>query len=191
MRLRPGQLAPDFAVRDIYGQPVQLSQYAGWKVLISFHRAAVCPLCNMRTYHMIERYPAYLRMGLAVISFWDSPPKQALSYLDRLRAPFPLIADREHGVYARYGLESSLFGALWARLTRNAVYREAAHKHLGARTPLDAVLAGRSLGRLPGDFLLGPDLRIVHAYYGRDSGDFLLFSEIDAFASDRHSGVGV
>jgi hypothetical protein len=84
-------------------------------------------------------------------------------------------------VYARYGLESSPLGALRGRLTRNAVYREAAHKHLGARSPVDAILAGLSLGRLPGDFLLDADLRIVQAYYGRDAGDFLLFSELDAF----------
>jgi peroxiredoxin Q/BCP len=190
MRLRAGQLAPLFAVHDIYGRQVQLTDFAGWKVLISFHRAAVCPLCNIRTYHMVQRYPAYLQKGLAVISFWDSTPQQAHRYLDRLHAPFPIIADREHAVYARYGLESSLLGAVWGRLTRNAVYREASRKHLGARTPVDAILAGRSLGRLPGDFLLGSDLRIVRAYYGRDAGDFLLFSEIDAFVRAQGMASG-
>lgn len=182
MRLRPGQPAPLFDTIDIYGRRVRLEDYYGYKVLVSFHRAAVCPLCNMRTYHMINRYPQYQARGLAVISFWDSTPRQARQYLDRLHAPFPIIADREHAVYARYGLESSLFGALRARIMRNSVYREAAQKHLGAPTPVDAFLAGRSLGRLPGDFLLTPSLRIAHAYYGHDAGDFMLFSEIDAYA---------
>ena len=182
MRLRQGQFAPFFDVRDIYGRQVRLENYYGYKVLISFHRAAVCPLCNMRTYHMIQRYPQYQARGMAVISFWDSTPQQARHYLDRLHAPYPIIADREHAVYARYGLESSLFGALRARIMRNTVYREAAQKHLGERSPIDAILAGRSLGRLPGDFLLSPGLRIARAYYGHDSGDFMLFSEIDQFA---------
>lgn len=182
MRLRQGQPAPLFDTIDIYGRRVRLEDFYGYKVLVSFHRAAVCPLCNVRTYHMIQRYQQYLRRGMVVISFWDSTPRQARQYLDRLRAPYPIIADREHVVYAHYGLESSLFGALRARIMRNSVYREASQKHLGARSPIDAFLAGRSLGRLPGDFLLTPNLSIARAYYGRDSGDFMLFSEIDAFA---------
>lgn len=182
MRLRVGQQAPNFDVTDIYGRRIRLTDWRGQKLLISFHRAAVCPLCNMRTYHMIQRYADYQRLGLSIISFWDAPLDQALRYLDRLQAPFPIVADREHIVYAAYGLESSLFGALRARILRNAVYREAAKLRLGAPTPIDAFLAGRSLGRLPGDFLIGRDLRIRQAYYGRDAGDFMLFSEIDDYA---------
>lgn len=182
MRLRQGQFAPLFDVKDIYGRRVRLENYYGYKVLISFHRAAVCPLCNMRTYHMINRFPQYQARGLAVISFWESTPQQARQYLDRLRAPFPIIADRGREVYARYGLESSLFGALRARLTYGDVYREAAQKGLGAQIVTNVLGHGRALGRLPGDFLITPGLRIARAYYGRDAGDFLLFSEIDEFA---------
>ncbi|MFI5273850.1 MAG: redoxin domain-containing protein [Ktedonobacterales bacterium] len=183
MRLRPGQLAPQFEVRDIYGQRIRLADYAGSKVLLSFHRAAVCPLCTMRTYHMINRYPEYRRRGMAVISFWESSPEQAYRYLDQMHAPFPIIADRERAVYARYGLESSLFGTLWGRLTRGSVYREAAKLRLGAGTIKSALLSGRAFGRMPGDFLIGPDQRIIRVYYGHDAGDFMLFSEIDAFAT--------
>lgn len=49
-----------------------------------------------------------------------------------------------------------------------------------------------SMGSLPGDFLVGPDGRLEIAYYGRDAGDFLLFSEIDRFldgAPTRWQGV--
>ncbi len=183
MRLRAGQSAPLFEVRDIYGRLVRLENYYGYKVLVSFHRAAVCPLCNMRTYHMIQRFPQYQAHGMAVISFWDSTPQQGRAYLDRLHAPFPIIADREHAVYTRYGLESSLFGALRARLTYGSVYREAAQKGLGAKLVTNVLGHGRALGRLPGDFLITPRLRIARAYYGRDAGDFMLFSEIDEFAA--------
>ena len=33
--------------------------------------------------------------------------------------------------------------------------------------------------RMPADFLLDADLRVRFAHYGRDSGDFLLFSELE------------
>ena len=38
-----------------------------------------------------------------------------------------------------------------------------------------------------GDFLIGPDLRIERAHYGRDAGDFLMFRELDAYVAEwRH-----
>jgi len=33
--------------------------------------------------------------------------------------------------------------------------------------------------RMPADFLLGPDLRIRSARYGRASGGFMLYSELE------------
>jgi hypothetical protein len=38
-------------------------------------------------------------------------------------------------------------------------------------------------GRLPADVLLDPGLIVRRAYYARDPGDFMLFSELDAFVA--------
>src|SRR5579884_987222 len=103
VRLSVGQQAPDFAVVDIYGRRISLRDYAGRKLLLSFHRAAVCPLCNIRTWHIIDRDPTYRRMGLEVVAFYESSPQRTHEYLDRLKAPFPVIADLERKVYDLYG----------------------------------------------------------------------------------------
>jgi thioredoxin-dependent peroxiredoxin len=183
MRLKPGQTAPHFLVKDIYGRRVDLADFRGAKLLLSFYRAAVCPLCNIRTWHLIDRYPEYQRHGMRHIAFYESSPLQTHHYLDRLRAPFPVVADLDRVVYAQYGLEWSLWGALYARLTRGAVYREATAKRLGGTTIQSVTQARRAFGRLPADFLIGPDLRIRSVYYGKDAGDFLRFSEIDRFVA--------
>ena len=70
--------------------------------------------------------------GLAVLAFFESTPDYAHAYLDRLRPPFPLVADLGLQVYSRYRLESSWLGALRARLTRGAAYREATRLRIGA-----------------------------------------------------------
>lgn len=176
-------MAPDFTVRDIYGRRVALADYAGSKLLVSFHRAAVCPLCNIRTWHLIDRYPAYQRRGFNIIIFFESSPAASHHYLDRLRAPFPIIADLERSVYALYGLESSLLGALYARLFRGSAYREAAHRKLGGNVIQNVTQMDGKLGRLPAEFLIGPDQRINTAFYARDAGDFMLFSQIDRFVA--------
>ncbi len=183
MRLKAGQYAPLFDVVDIYGRHLSLAEYYGRKVLISFNRAAVCPLCNVRTWHLINRYREYQRQGMSIIAFFESSPSRAHQYLDRLRAPYPIIADLDRKIYDLYGLEESLFGALYARLFRGGAYREAPRHRIGGNIIENVLQMDGKLGRLPADFLVSPDLRIHLAYYGKDAGDFLLFSAVDAFAA--------
>ncbi|HZC04443.1 MAG TPA: redoxin domain-containing protein [Ktedonobacterales bacterium] len=175
-------MAPSFTMPDISGRRVALEAYRGRSVLLSFNRAAVCPLCNVRTYHLIRRYPVYQQMGLNVIAFFESSPERAHFYLDRLQAPYPIVTDQGHIVYDTYGLGASFPGGLWALLTRRGVYREASRLRLGAGQNLWENLwrMDGNLSRLPGDFLIGPDGRVQLAYYGRDAGDFLTFRALEA-----------
>jgi peroxiredoxin len=196
MRLKAGQDAPLFVVQDIYGRRISLAAYTGSKVMLSFHRAAVCPLCNVRLSHLIYRYPQYQARGMNVIAFFESSLDKAREYLDRLQCPFPIVADLQRQTYSLYGLETSWLGTLRGTL-RRSVYREARRQHLGIPPLLPGFFAvdGRKF-RLPAEFLLGPDLRIRRAFYAKDSGDFLPFSELDHFANShvaapyagRHSG---
>lgn len=167
---------------DIYGRRVSLMNYLGRSVLLSFHRAAVCPLCNLRMWHMIRRYPAYQRAGLEVIAFFESTPERARFYLDRQQAPFPIIADHDNSVYGDYRLGSSLPSVVWAFLTRRGMYRDAARLKIGGSTADTFSRSDGPIGRLPGDFLVGQDGRIRLAYYGRDPGDFILFSDLERAA---------
>jgi hypothetical protein len=169
----------------MYEHPVSLSQYWGRKILLSFYRGAVCPLCNLRLRYLIDHYDNYRRQGLEMIVFFESSPEMALRYLERQRPPFPIIPDLGRAVYSLYGLESSLFGALKARLFRGSQYREAARYHVGGGFWENLSQMDGVFGRKPADFLLSPDLRIQSAYYGRDAGDFMPFAEIDRFLMAR------
>lgn len=169
---------------DLFGRPVTLDAYRGQYVLLSFNRSATCPYCNVRAYHLVRRAPLYQRMGLNLIAFFESTPQRAQFYLDRLQAPYPIIADLRHEVYDRYGLGTSSRGLLWAMLTRRARARDAARLHLGAGANLMEMVrtTDGKLARLPGDFLIDPDGRIQLAHYGRDAGDFLLFRDLETAA---------
>lgn len=183
MRLRPGQLAPTFSELDLYGRRISLIDYANVRVLLSFFRAAVCPLCNLRLAHLVQRYPLYHRQGLYVIAFFESSPEYGHRYLDRQQAPFPLIAGLGSEVYEQYGLGSSFFASVYARLTRGSQYREAARLGVGGNPFQNVYQMDGRFGRLPADVLLDPGLIVRRVYYARDPGDFMLFSELDAFAA--------
>jgi thioredoxin-dependent peroxiredoxin len=185
MRLKTGQPAPGFMLRDMYDRTVSLSQYWGRKVLLSFYRASVCPLCNLRLHYLIDRYDDYRRRGLEMIVFFESSPEMTRHYIERQRPPFPIIPDLGRLAYALYGMESSLFGAAKARLSRLSQYREAAHYHIGGNFWQNIIHMDGVFGRKPADFLLTADLRVDTAYYGRDAGDFMPFREIDRFLASR------
>ena len=185
MRLKAGQPAPNFTERDMYERTVSLSQYWGRKVLLSFYRAAVCPLCNLRLRYMIDHHDDYRRQGLEIIAFFESSPEMVRRYLERQRPPFPVIPDLGRVVYEQYGLESSFFGAAKARLMRGSQYREAARYRIGGGFWLNIFHMDGVFGRRPADFLLGADLRVQTVYYGRDAGDFMPFAEIDRFLMTR------
>lgn len=181
MRLKPGSPAPLFAGTDVYGRPVALENYVGWHLLLSFYRAAVCPLCTLRLAHLIDRAPAYARQRLALIAVFESTPAATRQYMGSLHVPFPVIGDVEGGLYARYGLQPALLPTAWSWIRRRRDFREAARRGLGGTVWQNLTETPGPMGRLPGDFLIGPDLRIERAYYGRDAGDFMLFREIDAY----------
>jgi len=186
MRLRPGQMAPMFSALDLYGRRVWLMDYANVRVLLSYFRAAVCPLCNLRLAQLIQRYPYYQRQGLYVIAFFESAPEYTHHYLDRQQAPFPLIAGLDSEVYDLYGLESSFWSAFYARLTRWSQYREAARRGVGGNPFQNIYQMDGRFGRLPADILLDPGLIVRRAYYARDPGDFMLFSELDALVASPY-----
>jgi peroxiredoxin len=193
MRLRVGEQAPWFTARDIYGRWFSLGSYHGKGLLLSFNRAAVCPLCNIRTFYLIDRAQRYRQQGLEIVTFFESSPHRAYEFLNRLRAPFPIVGDLGRTVYAKYGLESSMLGTARGTMTRRSVYQEARQRGLGIWQLLRGFLAmdGNHF-RMPADFLIGPDMTIQKVHYGRDSGDFLGFAELDAFAASlyRNSRLG-
>jgi len=189
MRLQPGQPAPYFVVSDAYGRTVSLADYAGQHLLVSFYRAAVCPLCNFRLLYFVRHFAEFRYDGLQIVTFFESSPAYVHHYLDRLAVPFPVVADPVRYVYQLYGTETSLLGAVWARLTRWGTYRAAAREGVGGNIWQNVVHMDGHMGRLPAEFLIAPDGRIHTAHYGRDAGDFLPLPAIEAFLGVRRASV--
>src|SRR5262245_60398961 len=72
-------------------------------------------------------------------------------------------------------------------MTRRSVYQEARQRGLGIWQLLPGFLAmDGNRFRMPADFLIGPDLTIQKVHYGRDSGDFMGFTELDTYAASLY-----
>lgn len=175
MRLALGQMAPPFETHDLSGRSVALQNYRGAYVLLSFYRFAVCPVCNVRMHRLAQQAEAFRQRGVYFIACIESTLENTHFYLDRVNYPFPLVPDPKGELYRSYGVGSSVVGVAKGMLIRQRDYQEAARLNLGG---WDMRRFDGKFGRMPADFLIGPDGRIRLAYYGHDHGDFLSIDDL-------------
>ncbi len=182
MRLNAGDIAKDFSMEDILGNQINLRDYAGKKLLLSFFRFAKCPYCNLRVSRMISRYPTYHEAGLEMIAVFESPPEGMFEGVAHQNPPFPLIADPENELYNLYGVE----------ISKLLMLEEYVNPLKAVRVIRDSMIAvfGKGfrpgkidgpIARMPADFLIRPDLTIEQAHYGTYVSDHLRFEEVERF----------
>lgn len=179
MRIKSGQRARSFVAKDIAGNTHSLQSLRGKPVLLSFFRDAACPFCNMRIFELTKIYPALRqRYGLTMLCFFQSSSDEISRHVGRNRRPFPLIADPRNIVYEQYGVEASVGGMAITMVRRMPLMFRAMFTHR---------LFPRKMGAtMPADFLIGPDLEIMQAHYGRDVGDhFPVHTLIDSLEEMR------
>ena len=177
MTIRPGDLAPSFSTQDIVGRPVDLAALRGGPVLLTFLRNAACALCNLRVHELIERHDLLRQAGLSVIAVFESPAESMREYVGQQDAPFPLVADPEATLYARYAVESSA-----AKVEATMAMPET-HQRVATAAALGFELTqqeGSNFLRMPADFLIDADGTVQLAHYAEHVSDHLPFDAIDA-----------
>ena len=172
MRIQPGQPAKDFTIEDIAGHTIALTDYRDQRLMLSFYRYASCPLCNLRVQHLIQQYPSYREKGLQMIAVFQSPQASIRKYVGKQNIPFPVIADPARILYRQYGVESSWYGFIKGSFRLSALISATAKGYLPGK------MEGKK-AMIPADFLIGPDLTVQMAYYGKDIGDHLPIQRID------------
>jgi peroxiredoxin Q/BCP len=175
MHLQAGQPAPLFESADLYGTPIALSHFRGRHTLLAFFRSASCPLSGARLSYLIQHHPQLQAQGLTVLAIFESSYACTLQYAARQHPAFPLVIDPRKSLYRLYGVEAAPLRLPFGMLRRIPQYWYAWRHHVGGRV----TDGDKSL--LPADFLIGPDLRIAQAYYGRDIGDHISARMIGTF----------
>jgi peroxiredoxin len=183
-RLTAGDVAPDFAAMDLFGNRIDLAAFRGTHVLLSFFRNAACALCNLRVHHLIERHAALQSADVATIVVFESPVERVRRSVGRQGAPFPIIADPDARLYDLYRVETSetkvaRTGELPGTLH---VIAEAAAAGFPL-TPED----GSNFLRMPADFLIGPTGVVLHAHYAQYVWDHVSLDAVESLASVRVS----
>ena len=186
MRLTSGDRAVPFTTRSIDGRPISLANFTGQPLLLMFFRYASCPMCNLRLRDFALDYSRLHQRGLNVVAFFHSSAASIRAHAGGRGYSFPLVADPTFEIYRRYGVETS-----WPRLLLSMALpsfyvdwiRSMRHGFWGG--------IAWQMAKMPADFLIGSDGRIVLAHYGRDIGDHLEVAPVEGYLSASiNSDVG-
>lgn len=118
--LQPGDTAPAIDLLDQGEQRVQLSDFAGRKVLVFFYPKADTPGCTAQACGLNEVLGDIGDTAVLGISP-DKPTKQA-KFATKYSLGFPLLADEDHTVAEAFGVwkEKSMYGRKYMGIERSA-----------------------------------------------------------------------
>lgn len=169
-----------FSTVDVHGRPVSLEQFRGRPLLLMFFRYASCPMCNLRLHDFAREYPRLqATRGLAAVAFFHSSAEAIRRHAGRREYAFPLVPDPDQEIYRHFGVETSWAGFLKSMLLPSFYsdwIRSMRHGFWGG--------ADAQMAKMPADFLVGPDGRILLVHYGHDIGDHLPLAEIERALED-------
>lgn len=136
-RLQTGDPAPDFTLADADGNKVSLSSLRGQRVIIYFYPAAMTPGCTTQACDFRDSLASLAAAGLSVLGISPDGPAKLAKFREKEGLNFPLLSDPDHAVLEAYG-----------------AYGE---KMMYGKT---------TVGVIRSTFVVGPDGKIEHAYYG-------------------------
>jgi thioredoxin-dependent peroxiredoxin len=174
MKMAPGNHVVPFSTIDVDGHPVSLEQFRGHPLLLMFFRYASCPMCNLRLHDFAKEYPRLHANGLSAVAFFHSSAQAIKRNAGRRSYVFPLVPDPNQEICRAFGVETSWPGLLKSMLLPSFYWnwiRSIRHGFWGG--------ADIEMAKMPADFLVGPDGRLLLVHYGKDIGDHLSLADIE------------
>jgi len=116
-KLKVGDKAPDFILKNQDGKPTSLSEYISKKnVVIFFYPKDFSPGCTKQACSFRDSYEDFLDLGAVVIGISNDSVESHKKFLDTYLLPFTLLSDPNGQVRSLYGATKG-FGLLPGRFT--------------------------------------------------------------------------
>lgn len=102
--LEAGQKAPDFKGQIQNGEEVQLSDYAGSKLVLYFYPKDDTPGCTKEACNLRDNFSVLKEKGFKILGVSPDPIKKHTKFIDKYELPFDLLADEGKDVLNAYGV---------------------------------------------------------------------------------------
>ena len=174
----------DFRTEDVFGEPFQLSELLGRRVVLSFFRDAACPFCNYRLYELTQQHKVPQASGVEIVTVFSDTADQVKKYVAKRPRPFTMICDPNLELYNQYGVQKSSSALVKAFLFD---LPEIVRGFLKGARPTN----NPHMTLVPADFLIDTDGRVVQVYYGKTTADHIPLDNLKAFAKSNQKNNAV
>ncbi len=102
--LNPGDSAPDFKSINQDGETLQLSDYAGSKLVIYFYPRDMTPGCTSQACNLTENHNELTSKGIKILGVSPDSPEKHLKFIAKYNIAFDLLSDEDKSVHKAYGV---------------------------------------------------------------------------------------
>jgi thioredoxin-dependent peroxiredoxin len=119
-KLKEGDKAPDFTVRDGEGQTVRLKDLRGKKVVLYFYPKDDTPGCTKEACSFRDSFPRFKKSGIEVLGVSLDSEAKHQKFARKYDLPFRLLADTDRAVSESFGTygEKKFMGRTYMGLHR-------------------------------------------------------------------------
>lgn len=131
--LKIGDQAPAFKSKNQNGNPVELNQFAGKKVVIYFYPKDNTPGCTAQACNLKDNYSVLQEKGIVILGVSADSEKSHVKFIDKLNLPFDLLADESKELLNLYGVwgEKKFMGRIYDGIHRTTFLLDEEHTIVG------------------------------------------------------------
>jgi peroxiredoxin Q/BCP len=121
-QLQSAAAAPAFSLLDQDGNTVNLSEFAGKKLLLYFYPKADTPGCTTQACSIRDEMPNLSALGIAAVGISPDKPEKLKRFRDKYDLNFPLLSDPDHKTADAYGTwgKKSMYGKEYEGIIRSS-----------------------------------------------------------------------
>ena len=122
VELKPGDLAPEFALSDQDGDTLRLSDFTGRKVLLYFFPEVDTPGCTIQSCAVRDAREELAELDVEAVGISPDPPDAQKRFDEKYGLGFRLLADPDYAVAKAYGAwrEKSRYGRTHGDILRSS-----------------------------------------------------------------------
>ncbi len=102
--LKVGDKAPDFKSTNQDGDPVNLSDFSGKKLVLFFYPKASTPGCTLEACNLSDNYSRFNAAGYAILGVSADSVKRQFDFKNKYGFPYDLLVDEDKSVIKAYGV---------------------------------------------------------------------------------------
>ena len=102
--LKVGDKVPGFVSKDQNGNPINLTDYTGKKLIVFFYPKASTPGCTAEACNLRDNYKELQSQGFELLGVSADSEKRQTNFRNKYKFPFPLLADEDHTVINTFGV---------------------------------------------------------------------------------------